>query len=107
MSNLRQLLCRGKTDLAGRCGGGGSGECAYIIEASHFTSTADGTDSFTPLSRDGNSMIGYVMVQLIKEIKPLFNDEYSFDEVTGEVTLLLGQTLDEGQTIFYTYIRPL
>lgn len=77
-----------------------------VIEAASFTSTLDGTTVFTPLDKSGGSMVGYTMVQLIKEIQPLKNADYTFSTISGDVTLNGGITLDNGQTMFYTYIKP-
>ncbi len=67
-----------------------------------FVSGADGTTTFTPMDKDGNSMIGVDIVQVELEIKPLTNVQWVWNKVLGTMSLI-GVTLDAGQTAAIIY----
>lgn len=73
--------------------------------ATSFTSGADGTTSFSPLDKDGNSMAGnkYDITQIEIEIKPLTSAQFVWNTSLGTVSLLGGEVLDAGQTAFIIY----
>lgn len=68
-----------------------------------FTSGADGTTSMTLLDKDGGSMIGYDIVQIEDEIRPLKPSQFVWNKATGVLTLLGGLTIDLGKTLFILY----
>lgn len=70
-----------------------------------YVSVADGTTVVTPLDKDGVSMIGYDIVQIEHEIKPLANAQYNWNKSTGVLTLLGGTTVDNGETLFIIYSK--
>lgn len=72
-------------------------------DSTFYTSTADGTTSFTLLDKDGNSMIGKDIVQVELEVKNLKPAQFSWDKTTAIMTLLGGLTIDNGQTAFVLY----
>jgi len=68
--------------------------------ATEFTSNVDGLTSISLLELQGMRV-----VQCEKEIKPLQSSEWSFNSVSGTITLLGGTTLDNGQTLFILYAK--
>jgi hypothetical protein len=76
---------------------------AQRVSATQFTSSADGTIEFSPLDKDNLSMIGYDIIQIEIEIKPLQNSQYVWNKNLGKVTLQGGLTIDNGQTAFIIY----
>lgn len=75
------------------------------VNNTSFTSGADGTTVFTPLDKDGNSMIGADIVQIEIEIRPLRNTDYVWNKNLGTVTLQGGVVIDNNQTAFILYKR--
>jgi hypothetical protein len=63
-----------------------------------YTSAADGETVIvrTPL-------IGNRIVQIEKEMKPLYETDFLFNPSTGTITLQNGVTVDNGQTLFILY----
>lgn len=72
-------------------------------DSTHFTSGADGTTVVTLQTEDGGSMIGFDIIQIEDEIKPLTPAQFSWNKATSVLTLLAGLTLDAGKTIFILY----
>lgn len=85
----------------------------YMIGQTQFVSSADGTTIITPVDADGNSMIGYDVIALEKEIRPIENlpsapaKKWSWSKLSGILTLLNGTVLDYGETLFILYNKPL
>jgi len=74
-----------------------------ITYSTSYTSTIDGVTTLTPLDINGHDLIGADIVQIEKEIKPMVAADWSFNKVTGILTLLNGNTVDEGMTLFIIY----
>lgn len=75
------------------------------VNGASFTSGADGTTVITPFDKDGNSMIGNDLIQIEKEIRPIVNANWVWNKTSGILTLINGETLDNGQTLFYLYSK--
>jgi hypothetical protein len=57
-------------------------------------------------------MIGYDIVALEREIRPIENlptpnQKWSWNKLTGILTLLNGETIDAGVTLFILYSKPI
>jgi len=63
-----------------------------------YTSAADGE---TIVVRP--ALIGNRIVQIEKEMKPLYETDFLFNPSTGTITLQAGVTVDNGQTLFILY----
>lgn len=74
-----------------------------ITYSTSYTSATDGVTTLTPLDINGHDLIGADIVQIEKEIKPMVNTDWSWNKVTGVLTLLNGNTVDEGMTLFIIY----
>lgn len=74
-----------------------------ITYSTSYTSTIDGVTILTPLDINGHDLIGADIVQIEKEIKPMVAADWSWNKVTGVLTLLNGNTVDEGMTLFIIY----
>lgn len=70
-----------------------------------FASGADGTTTFAPLDKDGNSMAGnkFDITQIELEIKPITATQFVWNASLGTVSLLGGVTLDKDQTAYILY----
>jgi len=68
--------------------------------STQFKSNADGTTSISLVELQGNRVFWCE-----KEIKPLGGTEWSFNSVSGTITLLGGATLDNGETLFIIYAK--
>lgn len=63
-----------------------------------YTAAADGeTVIILP------ALIGNRIVQIEKEIKPVFTANYTFNPNNGQITLLNGVVLDAGESLFIIY----
>jgi hypothetical protein len=67
-----------------------------------YTASTSGETIATITALQGNSII-----QVIKEIKPLKPAQYSFNSLTGTITLLGGESLAHGETLFVTYKKQI
>jgi len=76
-----------------------------VVYSTSFTSGADGTTSMTINDIDGNPIIGFDIVQVENETKPLKNTEYSWNKTTAVLSLLGGVTCDFGMTLFVLYSK--
>lgn len=76
-----------------------------VTYSTSYTSTTDGVTVLTPLDINGNDLIGADIVQIEKEIKPMVSADWSFNKITGVLTLLNGNTVDDGMTLFIIYRR--
>lgn len=76
-----------------------------MVLGTSYTSNADGTVSFTPLDINGNNLIGFDIVQIEKEIKPLKSNDFVWNKSLGVCTLLNGLTLDNGETAYILYSK--
>ena len=70
-----------------------------------YTSTADGLTVITPTDLNGNSLAGFDIVQIEKEIKPLKQNQYVWNKPLGVLTLIDGTTVDFGETLFILYSK--
>lgn len=75
------------------------------VNGAQFVSGADGTTVMTLQDKDGNSMIGCDLVQIEKEIRPIINANWVWNKTSGILTLINGEALDNGQTLFYLYSK--
>lgn len=75
------------------------------VAGTQFISGADGTTVITPLDKDGGSMIGYDLVQIEKEIRPIVNANWVWNKTTGILTLTNGETIDSGQVLYIIYTK--
>jgi hypothetical protein len=75
------------------------------VNGTSFTSGADGTKVMTLMDKDGNSMIGNDLIQIEKEIRPIVNSNWVWNKFTATLTLINGEELDNGQTLFYLYSK--
>lgn len=75
------------------------------VNGTSYQSNADGTTVITLLDKDGLSMIGNDLIVVTIEIKPLRNDQWSWNKSTGILTLLLATTVDNLQTLFAIYSK--
>lgn len=76
-----------------------------LVGSTSFTSSADGTTVITLVDADGNSMIGYDIVQIEREIKPFTADQFQWNKTNSMLTLLGGTTVDKDQTLFVIYSK--
>lgn len=88
----------------GGTGGGGGGAYAITLGTS-FTSNVDNATIITPLDINGATLIGVDIVQVEKETKPMLAADYSWNKATGVLTLLNGNTCDQGMTLFILYSK--
>lgn len=84
----------------------------FMIGQTQFVSNADGTTVISPVDADGNSMIGYDVIALELEIRPIENlptpnQKWYWNKLTGTISLTNGEVLDAGQTLFILYNKPL
>ena len=99
--------------LPGNTGGDGpttSPPMGYAVGQTQFVSNADGTTIITPVDADGASMIGYDIIAIEREIRPIENipapnQRWSWNKLTGVLTLQHGETLDAGVTLFILYSK--
>lgn len=86
------------------------GNMGIAIESTYFTASADGTTVIVPQDKDGNSMIGYEIIQIEKEIRPIENPvlapKWVWNKPTGTLTLTNGESVDAGVTLFILYSKP-
>lgn len=83
-----------------------SGQNQYqMVLGTSFTSNADGLTSFAPLDINGNTLVGFDIVQIEKDIQPLKASDYVWNKNTGIVTLLNGVTLDNLSTAYILYSK--
>ena len=75
------------------------------VNGAQFVSGADGTTIITLMDKDGNSMIGNDLIQIEKEIRPIVNANWVWNKISGILTLINGETVDNGQTLFYLYSK--
>lgn len=75
------------------------------VNGAQFVSGADGTTIITLMDKDGNSMIGNDLIQIEKEIRPVINANWVWNKFTGILTLINGEAVDNGQTLFYLYSK--
>lgn len=75
------------------------------VNGAQFVSGADGTTVITLMDKDGNSMIGNDLIQIEKEIRPIVNANWVWNKFTGTLTLINGEVVDYGQTLFYLYSK--
>jgi hypothetical protein len=66
-----------------------------------YTASIDGETDITITDLQGSEV-----VQVIKEIKPLLDSEYTFTSNTGKVTLI-GTSLSDGETLFVLYKKTI
>lgn len=76
-----------------------------VTLSTSFTSNQDGVTQITPLDINNNNLIGCDIVQVEREIKPLFNTDWSWNKTTGVLTLLNGVTLDTDASLFILYSK--
>lgn len=91
--------------------GGGGTTTGEMIGQTQFKSSADGTTVFTPADADGLSMVGYRVIALEREIRPIENlpapfQKWTFNPLNGQITLHAGETVDKDVTIFIMYSKP-
>lgn len=82
-----------------------SDQMATIAQSTDFTSGANGTTVVTLTDKDGNSMAGTDVIQVELEIKPLKNTEWVWNKTLSQLTLVGGNVLDAGQTLFVLFNR--
>lgn len=99
--------------------GGGSGpetpppvSMGNVIGQTQFVSNVDGMTTISPVDADSLSMIGYDIIALEREIRPIENkpapnQRWSWNKLTGTLTLQNGETLDAGVTLFILYSKPI
>lgn len=75
------------------------------VNGAQFISGADGTTIITLMDKDGNSMIGNDLIQIEKEVRPIVNANWVWNKSTGILTLINGEAVDKGQTLFYLYSK--
>jgi hypothetical protein len=75
------------------------------VASTEFVSGANGTTVITPLDKDGNSMIGYDLVQLEKEIRPISKNNWVWNKTSGILTLTNSEVVDTGETLFILYSK--
>ena len=83
-----------------------------VVYQTYFTSNADGLTSAVISDINGNPIVGYDIISVTDEIKPLkYNpsnpseNEYSWNRSTATLTLLKGITVDNGMTLFILYSK--
>lgn len=76
-----------------------------VTLSTSFTSNQDGVTVLTPLDINGNPLIGCDIVQVEREIKPLFSSQWSWNKTTGVLTLLNGVTVDLDVSLFILYSK--
>lgn len=88
----------------GGSGGGAAGAYAVTLGTS-FTSNVDNVTVITPLDINGATLAGVDIVQVEKETKPMVASDYVWNKATGVLTLLNGNTCDQGMTLFILYSK--
>lgn len=78
-----------------------------LVDSASFISGADGTTVITPQDKSGGSLIGYDLVYIEREIRPIRRADWVWNTVTGVLTLTNGETLDNGQELFYIYTKTI
>lgn len=99
-----QVIQPNPTPTGGTGGSGGGGAYAITLGTS-FNSNADNVTIITPLDINGNTLVGVDIVQIEKETKPMISSDYSWNKATGVLTLLNGNTCDQGMTLFILYSK--
>ena len=86
--------------------GSTTGAGGYSITlGTSFTSNVDNVTVITPLDINGNTLAGVDIVQVEKETKPMVSSDYVWNKTTGVLTLLNGNTCDQGMTLFILYSK--
>ncbi len=65
-----------------------------------YTAGADGENVIILLGLAG---IGARIIQIERELKPIFRTDYSFNANAGQINLLNGVTMAAGETLFIIY----
>jgi hypothetical protein len=74
-----------------------------MVLSTFYTSGADGTTSMTLTDVNSNPIIGYQILQIEDEIRPLKPSQFTFNPANAQLVLLGGLALDAGQTLFILY----
>lgn len=69
-----------------------------ITKKTDYTASVDGENVITL-----SALIGYDILQVENETKPLYNTDYVWNKATGVLTLLNGISLAAGQSLFILY----
>lgn len=78
-----------------------------LVDSASFISGADGTTVIVPQDKNGGSLIGYDIVYIEREIRPIRRADWVWNKVTGNLTLTNGETLDKDQELFYIYTKSI
>jgi hypothetical protein len=78
-----------------------------LVESASFVSGADGTTVITPLDKNGGSLIGYTLIFVEREIRPIKRANWVWNPVSGILTLTNGETIDNTQELFYIYTKTI
>jgi hypothetical protein len=76
-----------------------------MVLSTSYTSNMDGKTVLSPLDINGNSLAGFDIVQIEKEIKPLKANQFVWNKPQGVLTLVNGVTLDDTETLFILYSK--
>lgn len=81
-----------------------------MVLGTSWTSSADGVQVITPLDINGNTLVGFDIIQIELEIKPLIpegqpNAQYVWNKLTGVLTLVNNTYADYGQTLYILYSK--
>ena len=93
-------------------GGGGTGlppvltpKKYQMVYNTSYTSAQDGQTVIIPLDILSNTLSGYDIVQITKEIKQLLITEYIWNKTSGVLTLVGGLTMANNETLFILYSK--
>jgi hypothetical protein len=76
-----------------------------MVLSTSFTSNQDNLTSFTPLDINGNTLVGFDIVQIELNIQPLKASDFVWNKSFGVCTLLNGLTIDNGSTAYILYSK--
>jgi hypothetical protein len=84
-----------------------SDDMQTLVESASFVSGADGTTVITPADKNGGSLIGYAIIFVERETRPIKRANWVWNAISGILTLTSGETLDNGQELFYIYTKTI
>lgn len=70
-----------------------------LVREFQWTSGADGTTEAIILDESSNPATGWDIVSVIKDIKPMLKADYTWNKNTAKLTLLNGETVDNGEDL--------
>lgn len=78
-----------------------------LVDSASTISGADGTTVISLPDKNGGSLIGYDVIFVEREIRPIKRANWVWNTALGSVTLINGETLDKDQELFYIYKKTI